>query len=612
MYLQTMIKTGKSYSPSPHKTFTYSSKVFLWVTAFFFLAMGTAWSADIHVTASVDKQELTLEDSVIFSIVVEGTRSAPPPQLPPLGAFKIRPRGTSSSFQIINGDRSSSITYKFALLPRQAGTFTIGPATVEVEGGKYRTAPITLIVKKPSAVPDASRDVFVEMVVSNKKPYAQEQVTATLRIYHRVEIRNLKADIKFPGFRKETLKGPAQNTRIVNGIRYLSSEISTALFPLRPGKVEIPASIIEFDQVDRSQGNQPPGSFDPFGQGSIFNNFGRLKHKTLRTKVITLDVQPLPQKNRPEKFSNLIGDFIISAQLSRAEVEVGDTTTLTVTVAGQGNVKDISLTSPQWGDDFKVYEDQSEYRQTTGARSVSGEKVYTYALVPLKAGGLQVPAIALNYFDPTKGDYVSIHTQALSLTVSPGAGNSKLKVVESGSDTTGKDGNSIHKIGEDILPIHTGPEIFGSQKFTTGSGILYGIGLLLPVGLFLITSRIYKRQQRLKYDIAFSRSHGAYKQAQKKLSALSPDNDSREIAREVSLIVREYLGNILNLQGTAITSTEVEAKLIKGEFSVEAIQSTQRLLEKHETLQYAPTMGNPAEELIQDARSLLDQLEKKS
>jgi hypothetical protein len=606
-----MIKTGKSRSPRSRKTFVYTAGVFLWLPAFFILATGTAWPSDIQVTASVDKQELTLEDSVNFSIVVEGTQSAPPPELPPLDSFKVRNRGSSSSIQIINGDRSSSTTYNFILFPKETGTFTIGPATVDIDGKKHRTAPITLVVKEASTASDTSREVFAEMVVSNKKPYVQEQITVALRIYHRVEIRNLKTDIEFPGFREEVLKGPVQNSRIVNGIRYLSYEIPTALFPLRPGKAEIPASIVEFDQVDRSRGGRLD-RFDPFGQGSIFNNFGRLQHKMLRTKPITLDIQPLPRKNRPENFSNLVGDFMISAQLSRAEVEVGDTTTLTVTVAGQGNIQDLSLPSPQWGDDFKAYEDQSEYRPTTGARTVSGEKVYTYALVPMKTGRLQVPAIPLNYFDPTKGDYVSIQTQALPLTASPGKGDSKLKIVESGSDTTGKSGDSIQKIGEDILPIHTGPEIFESQNFTTGSGMLYGIGLLLPAGLFLIYSGVYKRQQRLKYDIAFSRSHGAYKQALKKLRDLSPDSDPREIARELSLIVREYLGNILNLQGTAITSTEVEEKLMKGNFSVEEIQTTRELLEKHEMLQYAPTTGNPPEELIQDARNLLDQLEKKS
>jgi hypothetical protein len=607
-----MTKTGNFHSQRFQKETVTTIRVFLWVLVFFILTMGIAWPADIQVTASVDKQELTLEDSVYFSIVVEGTQNSPPPELSPLDSFKIRPLGSSSSIQIINGEQSSSITYNFVLIPIETGTFTINPATVKISGNKYQTAPITLIVREASAIPDTSREVFAEMVVSNKKPYVQEQVTATLRIYHRVRIRNLVTDIQFPGFRKESLNEPVQNVRMVNGIRYRSYEISTALFPLRSGKVEIPASIVELDQVDSSRGDHPRDPFDSFGQGSIFNNFGQLEQKTLRTKTITLDVQSLPHKNRPESFSNLVGDFTISAQLSRAEVEVGDTTTLTVTVAGQGNIKDFSLPSPQWGDDFKVYEDQPDSRQTSGAQTVSGEKVYTFALVPLKSGKLPVPSIHLIYFDPTKGDYVSIQTQDLLLTVSPGKSDSKFKVVEPDIGKTGKTGGSIKKTGEDILPIHTGPEVSENQKISTQSWLLYGIGLLLPAGLFFVYSVYYKRQQRLKHDIAFSRSHGAYKQALNKLAVLQPDNDPREIARELSLIVREYLGNILNLQGTAITSIEVEEKLTRGNFSAEEIQATQEFLEKHEAFQYAPTEESLPENLIQDARNLLYQLEKKS
>ena len=562
-----MTKTGNSRSQQFQKFFIFTTQVLLWVWVSSTLLIEAAWSADIQVTASVDKQELTLEDSVYFSVVVEGTQNSPPPELPLLDSFKIRPLGSSSSIQIINGEQSSSITYNFVMIPKETGTFTINPATVKIDGNKYQTAPITLIVREASAIPDTSKEVFAEMVVSNKKPYVHEQVTATLRIYHRVRIRNLVTDLQFPGFRKESLNEPVQNVRMVNGIRYLSYEISTALFPLRSGKIEIPASIIELDQVDKSRGDQHRDPFDSFGQGSIFNNFGRLEHKTLRTKAITLEAQPLPQKNRPENFSNLVGNFTISAQLSRTEVEVGDTTTLTVTVAGQGNIKDFSLPSPQWGNNFKVYEDQSEYRQTTGAQTVSGEKIYTFALVPLKFGQLPIPSIHLNYFDPTKGAYVSLQTQALLLAVSPGKGDSKFKIVTPDTGATDKTGGSVRKAGEDILPIHTGPEVLENQNFSTQSWVLYGIGLLLPASLFFIYSVLYKRQQRLKHDIAFSRSQRAYKQALKKLAALPPDNDSREIARKLSLIVREYLGNILNLQGTAITSTEVKEKLTKGNFS---------------------------------------------
>jgi len=570
--------------------------------------METAWSADIQVTASVDKQELTLEDSVYFSIVVEGTQSSVSPELPPLDSFKIRPLGSSSSYQIINSERSSSISYNFVLIPKEIGTFTIEPITVNIDGKKYQTEPITLMVKKTSIDPDTLREVFAEMVVSNTRPYVQEQVTATLRIFHRVKVRNLVTDIQYPGFREVLLNKPLHNARMIRGIRYLSYEISTVLLPLQSGNIEIPASLIELDQVEHTREER---TFDPFGQGSIFSDFGRLQHKTLRTKAITVKVQPLPQKNRPQNFSNLVGYFIISARLSREEVEVGNTTTLTVTVSGQGNIQDLALPSPQWGDNFKVYEDQPNFRQTNEARAVSGEKVYTFALVPLKPGRLRVPSIHLDYFDPTKGDYVTIQTRTLSLSVVPGESDSKLEITGRSSAIADRTGDSLEKTGEDILPIHTLPEIFENQYFGTTAKVWFAIGLLLPAGLFLIYSRLLKHHQRLKYDIAFSRSHSAHKQAEKKLHALSPNMSSRKIARESSLIIREYLGNILNLQGTAITSTEVEEKLTKGDFSKEEIQATQELLEKREAFQYAPAEENTSEDLIQEAISLLDLLEKK-
>ena len=603
-----MIKTGKPLLP-PHAARTLeTATLILWVLILSFLTEKVSWAADIQVIASVDRQELTLEDSVNFSIIVEGTQSTPPPELPPLDAFSVRTQGSSSSIQIINGERSSSITYNFALLPRETGTFTIGPAKVEIEGKSYQTAPITLIIKEPSETAQLPKGVFAGWVVSNKKPYVHEQITATLRIYHRLGIRNLETNLQFPGFREESLKGPVQNTRMVNGIRYLSYEIPTALFPLRPGKVEIPEILIEFDEVVRDPHG---GAFDPFSQGSIFDRFSRLKHKRLKTEAVTLDVQPLPQKNRPKNFSNLVGNFTISSQLSRTELEVGDTTTLTISVAGQGNIQDLVLASPQWGDDFKVYEDQPVFQPTDTKRTISGKKIYTYALIPLKSGLLQPPRITLNYFDPTKGNYAILQTQDLKLTVTPGNQTSRLKVVESPPDISPEGGNSVKKIGEDILPIHTEPELLENQGFSTQSALWYGAGLLLPPGLFFIYGRLYIRRERLKYDIAFSRSLGAYKQGQQKLYDLSPEADTQEVSRKLSLIVREYLGNILNLQGTAITSSEVSEKLRKNSFNEEKIQAVRKFLEKHERLGYAPDGDKPSEGWIEEALNLLALLEKK-
>ncbi len=608
-----MTKTGKPSSSPFRKSCLGPAGIFLLVPAICLLLAGAGWAADIQVTASVDKRELTLEDSVIFSITVEGTSNAPPPELPPLDSFRVRSRGSSSSLQFINGTQTSSATFTYRLQPQATGTYTVGPATVVIGGKTFRTEPITLVVKAPSKAVDTAKEVFVELRVSNLKPYVQEQVTATLRVYHRVELRNLSADLKYPGFRKEKLKGPVRITRVVDGIGYQVFEIPTALFPMSAGRIEIPAGNVEFDQVKPANPQKPFDPFDPFGPGSIFKNTTSLEHKTLRTRATTLQVQPLPAENRPADFSNLVGTFKISALLSRREVEVGDTATLTVTVSGKGNIQDLALPSPDWGENFKAYQDQSAFHQTHTSEAISGEKVHTFALVPLKTGPLPVPQMGLTYFDPERADYVTVQTPVLSITALPAKKDAQMKIVDAESGQVSGMKDNIPQLEEDILPIHTGAQLFENHRLLPGSIWLYGLGLIVPPGLFLIYAWNYRHRHRLKHDIAFSRSHGAYKQALNKLEALPHEGDSRNIARELSLIVRDYLGNILNLQGTAITPREVEEKLNKGNvFSMEAIEATQKLLEHYETLQSASSPANQPEVLIQESRRLLERLEKKS
>ena len=601
-----MIKTGKS--------FQFSRKGLL---SFFLLLQAALWflsipvenaiAEEIRVTASVDKRELTLEDSVTLSIRVEGVRQAPQPELPAMEGFRVRSRTSSSSIQIINGRKSSSFTHNVLLIPEKTGSFTIGPASVEIDGKIYRTEPLTLSVHPPSKTLDTTRKVFAELTVSKTRPYVQEQITAILRVYHRVEIRNLSSSLTFAGFREEKLGAPQQYIRVIKGIRYGVYEIHTALFPLRAGTVEIPFGQIELDLVDRSRQR---GFLDPFNHGSPFDPFTPLQHKTLRTPPLILEIQPLPEKGRPADFSNLVGEFFLTSALSRNAIEVGDTTTLTVTIAGQGNILDLSLPPLNGGESFKVYEDQPEYRQIPGSQLISGDKIFHFALVPLQAGELQVPQVSLSYFNPIKAEYVSLKSDRLILRANPSSGEKVPEVFKKAPDAREPGANPIKKLAEDILPIHTGSELQEIHNVPAQRIWVYGLGLVFPPGLFFIYRGVHQRRHRLKHDIAFSRSHRAYKQATERLNVLSRDGTKDSVARELSLIVREYLGDILNLHGTAITSIDVDEKLKGERFNPETLEATRRLLEKCEIHQYGSIGEERPDELMHEARRLLDRLEK--
>ena len=117
----------------------------------------------------------------------------------------------------------------------------------------------------------------------------------------------------------------------------------------------------------------------------------------------------------------------------------------------------------------------------------------------------------------------------------------------------------------------------------------------------------------MKHDVAFYRRRNAYKDATlrlKKMSEHSDPSSPKEFGRELSEILREYVGNKLNLQGKAITAEEVEIRL--KESGYESAEVTRKLLERCETLQFAPTTRGSTKELLGESENLIKLLEKQS
>ncbi|CCQ91727.1 exported hypothetical protein [Nitrospina gracilis 3/211] len=368
------------------------------------LLPGSGWSQDIRVSASVNNTEITLEDVLDVKVVMEGTQDAPQPDPPALPAFSVRPGGRATSLQIINGKRTASTTFHFQLIPKQPGDFTIGPFKFEIGGNPYITAPIAITVRKGPAPGRKDRLVFAEITVPTHQPYANELLPVTLKMYRKVTVRNVNIDLPLDDFRKVELGSPKQYNRVLDGIRYDVYEWNTGIYPLKAGRTTIPSALIELDIVEQTPSGRrrsgDPFFDDPFFQSPFFHNQFKLKHKILRTDPIELEVLPLPEKNRPEPISNMVGQFQMNTQFSRTQLAQGETMTLTVTVTGEGNPQDALLELPETGGDFKVYADQPEFTRTGGDKTVTGKKVFKYALVPLKAGPLTFPAITLNYFEP--------------------------------------------------------------------------------------------------------------------------------------------------------------------------------------------------------------------
>jgi hypothetical protein len=600
-------KIGKM-SMISRKNYLIKKTVRFFLFAYFLhFCVSSAFANEISVLTTVDKNRGTLEDVFNLTITVKGVRNSPKPILPPIPDFSLRQSGTQSSITIVNGKMASSTKHNFLLTPKKTGKFTIDSAKLEYEGQEYLSNAIQVEINDtPKQTANNQTPVFAETFASTTTPYVNEQLTFTFKLYRRVETKNIQLNIPFDNFREEQLGKSRDYSQVLNGLQYQTSEFSTAIFPTKTGNIEIPGTSVNLDLVIRNRRSQPQDPFNLF-----FGHSGRLQHKVIRTKPILINVRPLPEKGKPSNFSNLVGEFKISATMGKKKIKAGDTSTLTIKIAGVGNIQDAIFNLPGLTKDFKTYSDEPKLEKSARNHKLYGEKTFKFALVPLKEGNFQIPSLTLAYFDPKEEHYVTTKTDPIQLEVLPGENDEKMNLVDSKNLIQGK----VKVLGTDIFPNHTNLADFSNQKPTKEVKLIYYAGGIVPILSYLVIAVFVRQKRKLKYDSAFARNKKAYKSAKIKLDSLSSKNHNpKNFIQELSQILREYIGDKLNLNGAAFTSDEAINKLKEREFPEEQIISIQKLLEKLEKIQYGgieittDVQGN----LIDQSLETLKKLEKPS
>jgi len=145
-----------------------------------------------------------------------------------------------------------------------------------------------------------------------------------------------------------------------------------------------------------------------------FFNMRKGKPVYLSSNEIQLDVKNLPMQNRPDNFSGLVGRFDVKAKLDPVEVKANESATLTISVQGRGNVRQIPDLKLADIKGLKIYQDKPRLNINKGESAISGEKIMKWAIVPEKSGEYIIPSMALAFFDPEKGLYRELKTESFS------------------------------------------------------------------------------------------------------------------------------------------------------------------------------------------------------
>jgi hypothetical protein len=211
---------------------------------------GSARSSDVTVSATVDPSVVSLGSEAQLTITVQGKfRRSSEPELPPLDDFDVYDSGTSQNFSFINGQIQSSISYRYVLVPKKEGVFTIGPIRFAIKDKEYTTQPIQLEVVAASGAitpqtapgsgqgevaPDddhAKKDqsIFIQASVDRDTVYVNQQVTWTLGYFSDGRITLLRSPNYTPpeaeGFWVEDLPPQNKYYTTLYGRQYLVNEI---------------------------------------------------------------------------------------------------------------------------------------------------------------------------------------------------------------------------------------------------------------------------------------------------------------------------------------------------------------------------------------------------
>ena len=125
-----------------------------WTLAGGLIALAAPAAAqDLTFSAKVDKTTVAAGEPITLTITLSGDLEGlklPTPTFPQ--EFAVAGQSQSTNFSMQAGVVERSMSLSFVLIPQKAGTFKLGPFTVEHHKKEFQTVPIEITVKK-SALP---------------------------------------------------------------------------------------------------------------------------------------------------------------------------------------------------------------------------------------------------------------------------------------------------------------------------------------------------------------------------------------------------------------------------------------------------------------------------
>lgn len=588
---------------------------------------------EVSFTASVDRAEVGLGEQVrlIVSITAADPDQVKQLRLPDTGGLKVvdRREEEAMSFSFSSGGGQSYRKIKNIILvlrPGKLGTVKLGRASMVYRGKQYTTEPVTIRVVQarprprrsprrtpfgfPAPFPDddpfgstfddffdrrrvevGEDAIFVRAFVSPDVVVEGQQVTVTVAVYSKVGARIIairwpKLD-QFFAVSRDT-SGFKTRQKVVAGEVYMYKSVDQkALFPLRPGEIEIGPVEVEV--------------------GLSSSPFFPEESRNLRTRKTRIKVIALPQENRPPGFEKgNVGSYQLTASLDANQVSLNQPVTYTLKVQGTGNIQRVRPPDLPELPRFKVFDPGVDVQVAKKGREVKGTKTFEYILVPLASGELQIPALEFNYYDPEDGEYRVQRT-----------GPETIRVAASGAAGPANGaaaGREVNILAGAFKPIRYRSELTGyGAPFYRHP--LFPPALAVPPGLFLLILAFNRVRARLGVDTRRNRMRRAWtrgRRSLKKARQLAQGGRAEDFYAELRAALLYGVESRIGLPAAGVTMDELRERMEQAGISGEVSEAVRTEAENCDFGRFAPSTsrGDQMQASYERVRRLMRRLER--
>ena len=410
-----------------------------------------------EIKAYVNKESLTTDEVLELSVELSGINGrVSTPAFPQIKGFRAMGISTQQRYNSFSG---ASFIFSRTYQPTRAGTFTIPSFSYSAGGVGYKTPTFKIKVSKGTGKPKQNRgrrdpladffdsdpfaddffkdpfgsrkrdlkfqetnaDYFLSLNLNKEECYLGEQLLCEVTLYinyadqrkigvNTQEIQEMAQRIKNTQFWEEQLDLREIKPKLttVNNKRYVTYTLyRTVLFPIASGDIKMSKVYLEAQKALVAT------------NASIMDRFSGsdVKYKPIKVYAPdkTIKVNPLPTTSLPNASS--VGKFDIDASINKQTPATGEDVEIKVTIKGNGNIAMLPSPEMQIPESIRSYDPATDYKINKSSHSVSGEKTFTFNIIPTKGGSYTIGPAKFYYFKPESSEYDSLVTQPFEITV---------------------------------------------------------------------------------------------------------------------------------------------------------------------------------------------------